>query len=294
MFRAALRYLAITAVVAVVLTSQTVFAKGDVGLRLTPLRTYQTQNPGTSDSGSLTLTNLTASTQTVTLSSEVFKVTGQQYDYDFEPTSTANWVQFADKQIILTPNQKQDVAYSIAVPVNGTPGGHYFALIASTQSLPEKGRIMEVHRVASLVYLEVSGAIIRQSHLVNVELPWFTSKTIVPVSTLIANTGNTHALARVSIDAQRQPRGSAANLSQAQNLIMPSTVRKIDSQVSLPGLPGLYAVNLTYAPPQGSANKSTHYVLYVPIWTQIVIVAMVAFFGWYIWDKSRSKKRASY
>lgn len=253
-------------------------APKNVGLKVSPLRSYPSLDPGETTTGSLMITNQTPKDQTITLSAETFKVTNEQYDYNIEPSSTSDWVRFVDKLIILKPNQSQAVAYSLAVPSNATPGGHYFALLASSESAGGTGSITEVHRVASLIYLEVSGKLKKDSKLVSVDIPWFSSKTEVPISTLVANTGNTHIRARVGITVQRQPGGRVEQVSMVENVIMPGTVRKLDSKVHLPSVPGIYKISLTYAPPTGNPTVMSQTVWYFPQWCLIVIIGLLLVF----------------
>lgn len=257
--------------------------KPNIGLRITPLRAYPNQNPGDTTSSSITLTNLTSKPQTVSLGAEVFKVTNQEYDYDFEPSYTAKWIQFADKQVTLGVNQKQTVAYNLAVPANATPGGHYFVLLAATNPTISSSHINEVRRVASLVYLQVNGQLNKQSRLLSASLPWFSSSPTIPLTTQVADTGNTHIRARVGVFATRQPFGRQTILAQLDSLILPSTVRKITGTVMLPNVPGLYKLDMQYSSPTGSPMTISHYVLYVPLWLGLTVILVIAASGLIFW-----------
>jgi hypothetical protein len=243
------------------------------GLRIAPLRAYPSQNPGDTTSGSITLTNRTPKPQTVSLSAEVFKTTDQEYNYDFEPSATAQWIQFADKQVTLGVNQSQAVAYSVAVPANATPGGHFFVLLASLNPVISSSHVNEISRVASLVYLQVNGQLNKQSRLLSASLPWFSAKPSIPLVTQVADSGNTYIQARIGVYATRQPFGQSVSLAQLNTLILPSTVHKVSGTVALPNVPGLYKVDTQYSSPTGTPMTISHYVLYVPLWLGLVIVA---------------------
>ena len=265
-------------------------AKPDIGLRITPLRSYPTLDPGATSDDSITLTNLTPKPQTISLSSEIFKVTDEEYDYDFEPSDTAQWIRFVDTQITLGVNQSQAIAYSLAVPANATPGSHLLVLLAATNPTISSSHINEVSRVASLVYLQVNGQLNKQSRLLSASLPWFSSSPSIPLTTQVADTGNTYTQARVGVYATRQPFGRADNLAQLDNLILPSTVRKVSGTVTLPKVPGLYKVDTQYSSPSGTPMTISHYVLYLPAWLQLVLLAWLVGGGLVIWRRPRNRR----
>ena len=258
-------------------------AKRDVGLKITPLRKYPVLNPGATTADSITVTNSTSKTQTISLSAEVFGVINEAYDYNFQPSETAQWIQFADKRITLVSHQSRSVAYSLAVPANATPGGHFFALLASTTPPIKPGQVNEVSRVASLIYLQVNGQINQQSRLLSASVPWFTGSPTIPLVTQVADSGNTYIRARAGVYATREPFGRPANLAQLNSVILPSTVRKISGTVKLSGVPGLYKVDVQYASPSGTPTVISHYVLYLPVWLQLAAAALVVGGAWRLW-----------
>jgi hypothetical protein len=266
-------------------------AKPTVGLQITPLRNYPTLDPGATSDSSIMLTNRTHTTQTVSLSVEVFGVTDEAYDYDFIPSSTTQWVQLVDKQITLQVNQSQAVAYSIAVPANATPGDHFFILLASLQPTLSPTHINEISRVASLVYLQVNGQLSRQSRLLSASVPWFSAHNTIPLVTQVADSGNTYIRARIGVFATHEPFGRSESLEQLNNLILPSTVRRVSGTLTLPGIPGLYKVSTQYASPTGTPMTINHYVLYCPTWLQVLILVSCVGGGLFFWRRLHRSPR---
>lgn len=264
------------------------------GLLISPLRSYPTLDPGATTSSSITLSNLTKDQQIIDLETELFTVVNENYDYNFVPSENASWVKFADTQVVLSPKQTLSVAYSLAVPADAAPGGHYFALIASTNAATSSSRLTEVRRLASLVYLQVNGILKKDSQLLSFEMPWFTSGRTVDIQAQLINKGNTHFRARLGVAATRQPFGRSIELTQAENLILPGTVRRIGGTVTLPNMPGLYKIVVIYAPPTGPVQTIRRTVLYIPLWLQLIVLAIGAAAGvWWMWyGRVRFKKSA--
>jgi hypothetical protein len=242
-------------------------------------------DPGATSDGSITLTNLTGKTQTVSLSSELFGVTDEEYDYDFTPSSITQWIQFVDKQITLGVNQHQTVAYSVAVPANATPGDHFFVLLASLNPTISSNHINEISRVASLIYLQVNGQLSQQSRLLSASVPWFSGSPTIPLTTQVSDSGNTYVKARVGVYAARQPFGQTESLAQLDNVILPSTVHKVSGTIMLPPVPGLYKVSMQYASPTGTPMTISHYVLYLPPWLRLVLLVLIFTSGLVFWRR---------
>lgn len=245
------------------------------GIEVKPLRNYPALDRGTTGTGSLALTNNTPMPQNISMDVETFAVNGEDYDYTFGTSDEVDWIVFNEPTFVLQPKQTKTITYSIAVPGDAAAGGHYFSLLTVIDPPKDTEGVTEIRRIASLLYLEVSGSITKKSNLVSVSLPWFTSKQNVPIQASLSNNGTSHSRARVLIMGQswatlliRQPKTQYALL---EGTIMPSTVRKLTGQVDLPKTPGIYHVVAEYAPNQGGLVKINKTIIYAPVWFIILI-----------------------
>ncbi len=288
MFRAKRALLALGLVATIIFSaSGSGVAKETVAsLRVSPLRSYPVQNPGSSSAGKLTLTNKSDGEIHVTLSVENFKTVNDNYDYAFVAEKEARWVRFAADNVVLAKQESREIAYSIAVPIDASPGGHYFALV-STVDGGSGSDIKEIHRVASLVYLEVNGAISRQTHLISVDIPWFSTSRDVELEASLANSGNTHSRARLGITQQSLPFGKTVLIDQSEALTLPSTSRRLTQRIKLANIPALYKFQVTYAPIQGGKEVQTRYVLFLPPWLFLAVPLLA---GWLYWEWRRFHK----
>lgn len=242
------------------------------GVQFSPLRTYPNVFPGTTTSGSLTITNYTKDNQTVLFSTETFKTIDTSYNYAFGNEEAAGWVQFSDQSLNLKPNEAKVENYRIAVPANAAPGGRYIALINTV--IPEGAQPTELHRVATLVYLQVNGDVTQTGRMVSFDVPNITSRTAFDVVTKLANSGNTHFRARVSLAVSRWPAKQGSSQTVAEGYLLPGTVRQLTSKLYTPKLPGLYRVTATFAPPQGGIERRQELLVYIPWWSLVVVLIL--------------------
>ncbi len=260
------------------------------GIRITPLRTYLAQDPGNTSAASVTVTNDTDKPVRVKLSSENFTVTNEAYDYGFDVSESAGWIRFVDQQLVLEPGASQKVSYSLAVPTTASPGGHYIALFASTEEEASTTAVTEVKRVASLVYLEVSGHIIKKGQLLGIDIPWLTTNPQVPIVARVANQGNTHMQNRVGITATPMF-GGTKYITQLEGLTLPNTIRRISGEVIMGRMPGIYKVSATYAPPQGGNTVHTSTLIYMPPWFVLSVGLALLLFGYFLFGKLRHRRK---
>jgi hypothetical protein len=254
-----------------------VHASEPVGIQVTPLRAYPAQNPGSTTKGSLTLTNYTTSPQYIALSVESFKTINEAYDYSFGSDEATKWVQFSEPFVTLAPKQSKVAEYTIAVPAGAAPGGKYLSLVTTVSPTAGVQGVTEIHRVASLVYLQVNGTLTKQGALLSFDLPKLSTRQTVTAQVRVANSGNTHFESRVGFSVQRWLLGSPTHDNfQAKGLILPNTVRQLSADLHTPSLPGLYRITADYSPPQGGTTRLSHLILYIPIWFVIVLLLALA------------------
>ena len=245
------------------------------GLQVSPLRSRPALRPGDTSTGQLSLSNNTDSASLVTLSVERFRVTDEDYHYDFAPGEHTDWVRLADTKIQLNKNENKKVAYSLAIPNDAPPGGYYFAVFASTESSGSGSSFKEVKRVATLIYLEVGGLLSKKVNLLGIDAPWFTKSRQLRIDSRLANQGNTHVEARLK-QSIRPLVGPVPESVQKEGLILPGSIRKLRSTVKTPWWPGIYKLSVDYSPPQGGKEESFHQILiYFPMWAWIVLATLI-------------------
>jgi len=257
-------------VTSLLLPSRAAFAASPEGVEVKPLRNYPALDRGSTGTGSLTLTNKTATVQNISMGVETFAVTNENYDYSFGTSEEVNWVVFNEPSFGLQPNQTKTVTYSIAVPGDAAAGGHYFSLLTTIDPPKDAPGVTEIRRVASLLYLEVSGSITKKSSLMSFNVPWFSMQQTVPADIQLSNNGSSHTRARVLVEGRswlslliRQPE---QQYGLVEGTVLPATVRKLSTDIQLPKSPGIYKVSAKYSPNQGGKSEVTKTIMYAPVW----------------------------
>jgi len=156
----------------------------------------------------------------------------------------ASWIE-TPNSIHLEPGELKQVEFTIRVPENASPGGHYAAIFLSTSpSAIEGGTVGVAARIGTLVLLKIGGEVVEEGKLVNFEL--INGKSIfehLPVDFLIRikNTGTVHIkpsgvieirnifgikTAEVKVNLVKTPDGKEKPVGN----ILPQSVRKFEAK----------------------------------------------------------------
>ena len=232
------------------------------GLTLSPLRTEVDIAPGTSQDKTLSLTNNNDTPITVYLSAEEFSVINEQYDYAFNiETELIKWVTFTSNTVELAPGETKSVSFRVGVPINAEPGGRYISLFASTDAEGVEEGSVSIQRIASLVYINVSGEVSRQGNLLSLRTPWFMHRTTTWTGQ-VQNVGSTHFRTDYTVTLQSLIGDTTIATKTGNALILPGTIRAINNSLPLPALPGIYKVTYKIGLGDTPAYKDTRIVVY--------------------------------
>jgi len=263
------------------------------GLKLSPLRTELDVTPGTSQNGSLLVTNTTDKPITVFLSAEAFSVVNQQYDYAFDQeTELSKWVNFSEDTVTLAGGRDKTVAFAVGVPLSAEPGGRYISLFATTASNPGNG-INSQQRVGSLVYITVTGDVSRIGNLIFIKAPSVING-VSKWTTAIQNSGSTHFRSRYNVAVQNLITNDTVATMSGDALILPGTIRSVEDSLPVPPIPGLYKVVYTIGLGDTPAKVETRLILYVPpVAIGVLLLASILTTSLIVQRKSRKKSNRS-
>ena len=108
----------------------------------------------------------------------------------------ASWIEVEGGPISLLPDEQKIVPYTIHIPQNADPGGHYAAVFFATQPPQMSGSSIGLSgRLGTLVLLTVSGDIKEEGKIVEFSTKdnkSFYEHLPVSFSLLFANSGNVH------------------------------------------------------------------------------------------------------
>lgn len=112
-------------------------------------------DPGAVINGAITLINDSDSERVFHPEFEKFtEVDGEKVFSPGEPTALTGWFEIP-KSITLGPREQRKIPFTINVPENAPPGGHFAVMWWS--AMPSGGQVSIVTRAGIVVYLQVSG-----------------------------------------------------------------------------------------------------------------------------------------
>lgn len=131
-------------------------------LTLSPARIEITANPGDIYVGELSLINEQEESKTFYTSFQNFESSGDTGAPNFIDTreGLSTWLS-AESQIVMGPKEEKTIEYTITVPMDARPGGHFAAIFMGTSPVEQTGSndIAVGARVGALVLLRVNGDI---------------------------------------------------------------------------------------------------------------------------------------
>lgn len=147
---------------AVVAAGFGVLAPRAQALTVSPVRLELTADPGKTIGGTIELYNDEGAAKTFYSSFENFEALGETGTPHFTPGTTglASWIQ-APSQVTLKAKEDKKLDFSITVPKDADPGGH-FAAIFWSQNQPSAtgaGQVAVSAKIGILVLLNVTGAV---------------------------------------------------------------------------------------------------------------------------------------
>lgn len=214
-----------------------------------------------------------------TLYARPYSVNDESYVPDFtaeaQNADAYKWVRFDATSFRLEPGAFIEVPYTMRVPANATPGGHYGVIFAETQPGADQGgqSVVRKKRVGSIIYATVDGNVNLNGKALGITIPFFQTKTPLQISERVRNGGNTDFLVKTNVVVSDIFGGVKYRGVREAN-VLPSTTRKIVSNWQDPSWIGLYRV--TYGSEfLDTKQSSVHYVLFVPVWVYLVLAILI-------------------
>lgn len=190
--------------------------------------------PGKIYSSSYELYNETEVAQTYYLIAHNFIAMGEEGQSDImtekdQQIGLSSWIKFGETQLLLLGGERKRVSFTIEVPVDAEPGGHYAAIFATTQ--PPSGEVSLGENTGVLLLVKVPGDIRENAELVEYSLA--SGKKVYnrpPVEFLIRirNDGNVHfkPLGDISINGWGGEK-AIVNANPLLGNILPKSIRAL-------------------------------------------------------------------
>lgn len=209
-----------------------------------------------------------------------YTIVNSDYDnpnYSDEANKKANadaykWVEFDKEKYHLEPGETIEVNYSLKVPADEAPGGHYGVLFAETQSATGE-MIGRNKRVGSVVYATVKG-----DYKTGVEISKPSANLIqinppLTANVSVKNIGNAGFITTVAYSVY-DVFGGKKYSQQGEYDVIPDSTRAITQEWKESPNFGLFKVQLTAKALDKQASMES-YVFMAPFWFYGVIAILI-------------------
>jgi hypothetical protein len=265
-----------------------------VGISLFPIKFDVTVAPGQTYSDTVTVIN--PNDFPIGVQPEVENIAGgNQGSIDLTETDIPHglsaWISISKTEFTLAPQQQLQVPFTIIVPSDGEPGGHYGAILF--RGLPANATgtsgVGISGRVGTVVLLNVPGASYATGNIGSFTGPGgYISHGPLPFSFTINNTGNTHFTPQGQITLSGPLFGTAV-LPFTPGVVFPGYNRTFTAS-----WPGHYAfgpltATLSLAIPNTSSTLTQTITFFAFPWQEtlvVIIVLLILFFFFKTWKKN--------
>lgn len=210
-----------------------------------PLKELETAKGGTF-SDNIKITNPTTSVLTISVTIQDFAAQGEEGGQIFLDPATDNqnfslakWVTIDNNNFSLNPSETKEIKYTVKVPENAEPGGHYGVIFFSPQAqnsaiISGSGTVV-IPKVGTLLLVSVPGDINYQGKIAtfstNKKL-YSNSQNIVSLISRFENLSSVHVKSQGTITIKNALGKSVAELTvnEKNGNVLPDSVRKFQNE----------------------------------------------------------------
>ncbi len=241
---------------------------------------YKT-DPGATISGKLFVVNEGQEARTFYAAFEKFtEVNGQKKFLPSEPAELSEWFKM-EKSVSLKAGEQKEIPFTIEVPKNAPPGGHFAVIWWGTA--PPEGQVAIVTRAGILVFLQVSGEVNEKGEVAEFSLAkgkFFVFKLPEDFIVNFKNQGNTYLKPRGEITVKNIFGSTIAafKVNSKERIIFPENTHLLDVSKKFDKMPfafGLYKAELAlqWGEKQNDIQKNIY--LFVFPWKTVLLVVII-------------------
>lgn len=152
-------------------TGSFVHGQESITLSISPTLFDMSAEPGQSWQSNLRVVNVNKSDLTVYVEVVNFAPRGEGGDGRFIPVidggtdkaTLAEWFTITSEPVVVPAEQSKDIPFTVNVPTDASPGGHFAAILVGTRPIDKKdgeSRIQTAQMVTSLFFAKVAGEVI--------------------------------------------------------------------------------------------------------------------------------------
>lgn len=207
------------------------------------------------------------------------------YTEDKPNTNLYTWVSFEKTRYTLNPGENVEVPYTISVPADATPGGHYSVIFAETQVAEDTGQIARKKRVGAIVYATVEGDYIMSGRQTSGSIDWLQLGGPITGLVTVENDGNSDFEMQEKMTVKNVLGGTVYEKT-GERIVLPKTTRDVSFAWTESPLMGLYNVSIeTTVLDQKAVTQS--WVLLLPAWLLVVMALSIVGIIYYAFFRHR-------
>lgn len=259
-----------------------VAAEGDVveSITLSPVSKRYDLKAGDVRNDELTIINDGKAAYDFIAYAKPYSVGGESYSPDFVSEATNadayRWVTFDKPSYHLEPGASTKVNFTMTVPKNAAPGGHYGVLFVETQPKAEAlsgNAVVRKKRVGAIVYATVQGTYETGGQQDSVDIPFLQLQPPLTVGLRTSNNGNTDFIDTVTVRIS-DLFGTLKYEDKREYPVLPQTARKMTLEWKQAPSFGLYKVEMTSSF-LDQKESSSGYVLMIPGWAIGILIIII-------------------
>lgn len=228
-------------------------------ISLTPLTFELYANPGDAVTNVLRIVNTDPNPVTVNIEIQDFAAIGEEGQVTLLPGednstySLASWVTVSPSLLTIPAQDSATVEFSVNVPANAEPGGHYGSILAHVSAGATPGAVTIAQKIGSLLLMNVAGEVDENLLVEEFSVPAFSEYGPVTILSRFENTGTVHLKPRGFILIKNMFGKEIAKLDVPQRNVLPKSIRRIEVPWGEKLMFGRYEATLTAI--YGSANE---------------------------------------
>ena len=204
-------------------------------IALSPLTFELTANPGDTVTNVLKITNTDSFNVGITIDIDDFIPAGEEGGVSLEDPSEnntfslASWVTATPSAFRLDAGKSMSVEFTILVPLDAEPGGHYSSVLATVSASPlEGGGVAIAQKIGSLLLLSVAGDVEEGIIIKEFSVQNFSEYGPITLLTRLENTGTIHVKPRGFILIKNILGKEVAKIDLPQKNVLPRSIRRIE------------------------------------------------------------------
>jgi hypothetical protein len=265
------------------------------GLAVSPPTFEISGNPGNTITNSVRLENLRSAPVRLAVDKRNFSAIGEEgaiglteEDGSF---SLASWISVDPADVIIPAKSTRTFTFTIKVPLNAEPGGHFGSLIFRTipeNKLDGSGATV-AQEIGSLILLRISGETAENAKVESFQTSQsFYEYGPVVFENRVKNLGNVHVKPTGNITVTNLLGQKVATIELEGKNVLPGAIRKLEGTWETKLRLGQYTATsvLIYGPSNTQLANVTTFVIF-PYRLALGVLAVVLFLGYFLFKSRR-------